>query len=283
MFRIALPSLHLKQWQALIEQLSHAFQSKHQIYQYSAKHEWRALLDDNGTPSVVLKTQAENANFHLKRLDEMHRSVHYPDTESLIDVSGQQPYWISPIWYPNGSLFGFIVSALTSSTTEAESTNKTESFNKAESTNKTNSATPSDAFTSWLSMVSGKISFDLASLQYQHGKQLPSLQEFIDGLDDHVWIKNNRGEYVVCNSAVERAWGYASETIIGSKDHALFDEEIANKFVRADQHVVDNDSQYIVEECSSTDENNENIWLETIKSPVKDRQGEITWGSGYDS
>ncbi|MGC9491258.1 sensor domain-containing protein [Vibrio genomosp. F10] len=275
MFRIALPPLHLKQWQALIEQLSHKFQSKHQIYRYSAEREWRPLFDESGTPSFVLKTQTESPNFHLRRLDEMHSNAHYPDTESQIDFSGQQPYWISPIWYPNGTLFGFITSALTSSTTETESTNETESANKTESGHKTNSATQSDAFTSWLSMVSGKISFDLASLQYQHGKQLPSLQEFIDGLDDHVWIKNNRGEYVVCNSAVERAWGYASETIIGSKDHALFDEEIANKFVRADQHVVDNDSQYIVEECSSTDENNENIWLETIKSPVKDRQGEL--------
>jgi len=43
---------------------------------------------------------------------------------------------------------------------------------------------------------------------------LPSLQEFLDSLDEHVWLKDLNGVYVLCNKAVEQAWNKKSHILL---------------------------------------------------------------------
>lgn len=104
---------------------------------------------------------------------------------------------------------------------------------------------------------------------------LPKLQEFLDSLEDHAWLKSPEGIYILCNKAVEKAWGLSAQQILGCDDYQLFDDELARKFIAADQWVIDNQSQLVVEECSSTDEDQSEVWLETIKAPIYSASGQL--------
>ncbi|MDE1253000.1 EAL domain-containing protein [Vibrio aestuarianus] len=104
---------------------------------------------------------------------------------------------------------------------------------------------------------------------------LPKLQEFLDSLEDHAWLKSPEGIYILCNKAVEKAWGLSAQQILGCDDYHLFDDELARKFISADQWVIDNQSQLVVEECSSTDEDQSEVWLETIKAPIYSASGQL--------
>ena len=101
------------------------------------------------------------------------------------------------------------------------------------------------------------------------------LIDFINSLNDHVWIKNNKGEYTYCNNAVEDAWGLPVEDIIGKQDHEVFDESVVETFLRMDKMVVDRDEQIVVDECYRSENGNDPNWLETIKAPIKDSHGQL--------
>jgi diguanylate cyclase (GGDEF)-like protein/PAS domain S-box-containing protein len=101
------------------------------------------------------------------------------------------------------------------------------------------------------------------------------LIDFINSLNDHVWIKNNQGEYTYCNNAVEDAWGLPVEEIIGKQDHEVFDESVVETFLRMDKMVVDRDEQMVVDECYRSENGNDPNWLETIKAPIKDSHGQL--------
>lgn len=103
----------------------------------------------------------------------------------------------------------------------------------------------------------------------------PKLQEFLDSLEDHAWLKSPDGNYILCNKAVEKAWGLSTQQILGSNDYQLFDDELARKFISADQWVIDNKTQLVVEECSSTDNDQSEVWLETIKAPIYSEDGQL--------
>ncbi|OXD96008.1 hypothetical protein CA163_39940, partial [Vibrio parahaemolyticus] len=73
-------------------------------------------------------------------------------------------------------------------------------------------------------------------------------QEFIDCLDDHIWIKTTDGLYAMTNRSVEQAWKKSNDDIVGKNDFDLFSAERAEKFIDADRLVVATGTQNIVEE-----------------------------------
>ena len=251
MFRIALPSSYKHQWQMLIEQYSDLFNTQHQLYQCTTEGDWLPLLSKNNGAWLLSDTQSHWQATAAHVLNQARSQASYPLSNSLKHLSENTAFWTTPIWFPDGSLFSVIVTL-----------DSTGNINESQ-------------LTAWLDIIAGKIGYDLINLQNTHGQQLPSLQEFLDGLADHAWVKNTQGEYIICNRAVENAWGVDITSIIGAEDHQLFSNEIAAKFLQADEYVIQTDQQLIVEECSGMSENGEGVWLETIKSPVKNRDGEL--------
>lgn len=106
-------------------------------------------------------------------------------------------------------------------------------------------------------------------------KNLPTLQQFIDALDDHIWVKNTEGQYVAVNEASESAWHYSREHIFGKTDNQLFSPDRAEFFKLIDEKVISKGSQQTVEECAALDRNGNEVWLETIKSPIKNECGDL--------
>lgn len=103
----------------------------------------------------------------------------------------------------------------------------------------------------------------------------PDFQDFIDSFDDHMWIKNPQGKYVQCNQAAYRTWNKRPEELIGKTDFELQDEEIARKFIAADNMVVRMGKQMVVEECLDTNDRENKTWHETIKLPLIGKEGEL--------
>ncbi|MCT8986888.1 sensor domain-containing protein [Shewanella phaeophyticola] len=102
------------------------------------------------------------------------------------------------------------------------------------------------------------------------------LQAFIDAFDEHIWIKNLDGFYIACNKSVERAWRKSKQQIVGKNDHDLFDTRTATAFIEGDKLAINTGSTVVVSECEEVDANYNKVWLETIKAPVKDEQGQLT-------
>ncbi|MCG9624156.1 EAL domain-containing protein [Vibrio mediterranei] len=106
-------------------------------------------------------------------------------------------------------------------------------------------------------------------------KQIPSLQQFIDALDDHVWVKDSDRKYIAVNKSVESAWNLPRSEIFGKTDFELFSKSRSEHYQKADDRVIDSGAQETVEECASRDAYGHDVWLETIKSPIQQPDGEL--------
>ncbi|MGI2171863.1 EAL domain-containing protein [Shewanella sp. MF05960] len=116
-------------------------------------------------------------------------------------------------------------------------------------------------------------------LEIKHDQQVThdvDVQAFIDAFDEHVWIKNTQSIYIACNKSVERAWRKSKEQIVGKTDFDLFDQRTAEQFLESDKLAIDTGSTVVVSECEEVDVNFNKVWLETIKAPVFNAQGELT-------
>ncbi|BDY04276.1 EAL domain-containing protein [Ferrimonas sp. YFM] len=99
-----------------------------------------------------------------------------------------------------------------------------------------------------------------------------TLNDFINSIEDHVWIKDAKGTYVAANHSVVRDWQCSP---LGLNDTQLFGPERAALFEAADNQAIRQCRQMVVEECADPGDPEQQTWLETIKSPIIDKQGEL--------
>ena len=250
MFRFDIPSSLLADWQHALQQCCDANHAQGRVYTLNGNSQWQ--LSEVSTSaqdhdSIVAEVEQTTARFTPFKFETVNTACDH------------QAVSICPVWLPNGDLFAAV----------------TLTYSHAQS----------DSVSAWLSALAGRFSFDVS--QYYHQEQdrhqrleqtqnqLPTLQEFIDCLEDHIWIKGIDGLYAMTNRSVEQAWQKTNQEIIGNNDFDLFSEQRAEKFIQADISVVETGNQNIVEECRQIDSNNNPTWLETIKSPVRNRAGEL--------
>ncbi|WP_445776569.1 sensor domain-containing protein [Shewanella sp.] len=119
-------------------------------------------------------------------------------------------------------------------------------------------------------------SVDLQNKQPENVIHSVDVQAFINAFDEHIWIKNTDGIYIGCNKSVERAWRKSADQIVGKSDFDLFDPRTATLFIEGDKLAIDTGAAVVVSECEEVDLNSNKVWLETIKAPVYDPQGQLT-------
>ncbi|UAL41454.1 EAL domain-containing protein [Shewanella inventionis] len=100
------------------------------------------------------------------------------------------------------------------------------------------------------------------------------VQAFINAFDEHIWIKDLHGIYIGCNKSVERAWRKTTDQIVGKSDFDLFDKRTADSFVEGDKLAIETGTTVVVSECEEVDLHFNKVWLETIKAPIHDDQGQ---------
>lgn len=102
----------------------------------------------------------------------------------------------------------------------------------------------------------------------------PPLADLIDSAPDIIFCKNTDGVYLGCNPAFSEFVGQPRDQIVGHTDYDFFSEEIADFFRRQDEIMMRS-------ECAQNNEewidypDGRRMLLETLKSPLRDDQGQV--------
>jgi diguanylate cyclase (GGDEF)-like protein/PAS domain S-box-containing protein len=125
------------------------------------------------------------------------------------------------------------------------------------------------------------------SLQSQKDESLiPEnyLKIIVNAIPDLIWLKNTEGKYLACNAKFEQFYGAKESEIIGKDDFDFIDFESANIFQHNDRKVLETEQSYIEEEILTFAEDGYIGLFETIKTPMKDRAGNVVGilGIGHD-
>jgi len=99
------------------------------------------------------------------------------------------------------------------------------------------------------------------------------LRLLMDSIPDLVWMKDENGVYLFCNSKFEIFFGVKKGQIIGKTDFDFVSEELATFFREKDKLAMDIGGPSINEECVTYASDGHEELLETIRTPVLDVQG----------
>lgn len=110
------------------------------------------------------------------------------------------------------------------------------------------------------------------------------MQTLIQTLPDLIWLKDNDGVYLACNSRFERFFGAREAEIIGKTDYDFVDRELADFFRKNDLIALTKGSPSVNEEWITFADDGHRELLETTKTPMFDAQGHLigVLGIGHD-
>ena len=106
-------------------------------------------------------------------------------------------------------------------------------------------------------------------------RKITEMNSFINNIPDMAWLKDTDSRYIAANKAFCNSVGMDLELLINNTCKVCFDKEVAEKLQEDDRKVMESKGQMIFEEKIVDSLNNE-IWLETIKSPILDESGKVT-------
>ena len=111
------------------------------------------------------------------------------------------------------------------------------------------------------------------------------LRTLIDNIPDVIYIKDKSCRKIIANLADIKNMGLKNESdVIGKSDFDLFPKEIAEKFFKDDQSVIQSGTPILNREELLIDSGGKQKWLLTSKLPLTDERGEISGlvGIGHD-
>ncbi len=101
------------------------------------------------------------------------------------------------------------------------------------------------------------------------------LEALLNNIPHIAWLKDESSRFISVNQAFGDMSGYAPAEIIGKKDLDIWPVELARKYFDDDLLTMQSGQRKIVEEKILTSQKEER-WLETIKTPIRDSNGNIT-------
>jgi PAS domain S-box-containing protein len=101
------------------------------------------------------------------------------------------------------------------------------------------------------------------------------LGDVVDAIPDMLWLKNADGVYLMCNHEFEHLVNSSREKIIGRTDYDLFPRKKADFYRINDLKALESKGPIINEESAEYAADGYSTWLETIKTPLYGRQGEL--------
>lgn len=101
------------------------------------------------------------------------------------------------------------------------------------------------------------------------------MSDVLDAMPDMIWMKDPDGVFLMCNTEFENLVGVAQEKLVGSTDYDFFPKGLADACLEQDADVIKNGNLCIHEEPLWHVTRGVEIWYETIKTPVYDRDGKI--------
>jgi PAS domain S-box-containing protein len=101
----------------------------------------------------------------------------------------------------------------------------------------------------------------------------------LDNIPDIAWLKDRKSRYIAVNEPFGKACGIKPEDIGGRTDLELWPRELAEKYRKEDKVVLQSGRQKRIEE-PLVDKHGKSIWVETIKSPIYDENGNVVGTAG---
>ena len=101
------------------------------------------------------------------------------------------------------------------------------------------------------------------------------LRALVDTIPDLVWLKDLNGVYLNCNPVFERFFGAKESVIAGKTDYDFVDKDLADSFREHDRRAMAADRPSINEEWLTFADNGYKGLFETIKSPLRDSDGNL--------
>ncbi len=125
---------------------------------------------------------------------------------------------------------------------------------------------------------------NLANLSAQLAESRDMLQLLIDTLPDLVWLKDPNGVYLNCNTRFEQFFGASRDAIVGKTDYDFVAPELADFFKQHDRLAMAANAPTVNEEEITFASDGHREQLETIKTPMRNAQGQLigVLGIGHD-
>ncbi|WNB76640.1 EAL domain-containing protein [Methylomonas koyamae] len=101
------------------------------------------------------------------------------------------------------------------------------------------------------------------------------LQTLLDTIPDLVWLKDPNGVYLACNLQLERLYGASEAEIVGKTDRDFVSAELADFFRQNDLKAVQAGKVCANEEWLEFADNGYRGVFETLKTPVRDANGNL--------
>jgi PAS domain S-box-containing protein len=95
-----------------------------------------------------------------------------------------------------------------------------------------------------------------------------------ENIPQKIFIKDRDSRYVSVNENYARDLGIRPEEVQGKSDYDFFPKELAEKYRADDQRIMRTNGTEHIEEKYIQEERE--IWIHTVKAPVRDEKGEIT-------
>jgi PAS domain S-box-containing protein len=103
------------------------------------------------------------------------------------------------------------------------------------------------------------------------------LEALLNNIPHMAWLKDRNGRFISVNQSCAEQVGYAASELVGKHDLDLWPADIAQKYIDDDLFVISSGYRQIVEEkiLNAQESQAEERWLETIKTPIWNGDGEI--------
>lgn len=101
----------------------------------------------------------------------------------------------------------------------------------------------------------------------------------LDNIPDMAWLKDLDSRYIAVNEQYLKISGKNIDDIIGKTDHDIWEKEFADKYRRDDLEVIQSGKRRQIEEFQR-DHTGREYWVETIKTPIRNAQGNVIGTTG---
>jgi PAS domain S-box-containing protein len=105
-------------------------------------------------------------------------------------------------------------------------------------------------------------------------QKITELNSFLNNIPDMAWLKDIESRFIAVNKAFGEAVEMDSDSLLNQTCEVCFGEEEGKKFQEDDRKVIESGKQRVIEE-QIIDSQGQEIWLETIKSPIMDEFGKV--------
>ncbi|MDH5259534.1 MAG: PAS domain S-box protein, partial [Gammaproteobacteria bacterium] len=106
-------------------------------------------------------------------------------------------------------------------------------------------------------------------------KSEAQLRTLIESLPDLIWLKDSNGVYLSCNLKFEKLYGAKEADILGKTDYDFVDRDLADFFRKNDRLAMAAGKPTTNEEELTYASDGHTEFLETIKTPMRDSNGDL--------